>query len=147
MHSNKAAWVQGMLLATVVAAVALTLAIRLRRPFDRDTLAIQVAQLQSNAAEGQLLVDNAHADRLAPGFLREHAQQMAEKVSTTNDKLQKSAQAALEPQKAQAKKLGAALQQALSSLGQDPQRPRDSGFEQLAYALDALGKRLKPGDS
>lgn len=147
MHSNKAAWVQGALLIEVIAAVALTLAIRLHRPFDRDNLAIQVAQLRSHAAEAQLLVDNAHADRLAAGFVRQHAQQMADKVGTINDKLQKPAQTALAAQKMQAQKIGAALQKALSSLGQDASPRRASGFGQLADALDALDKQLKPGDS
>lgn len=147
MHSNKAVWVQGALLVAVLAAIGITLAIRLHRPFDRDTLAIQVAQLQSNAAEGQLLVDKAHADRLAPGFVRQHAQQMAEKVATTNDKLQKPSQAALAKQKAQAQALGAALEQALLSLGQEGRPPQVSDFGHLADALDALGKQLKPGDS
>ncbi len=147
MPSNKAAWVQGALLVAVVAAIALTLAIRLHRPFDRDTLAIQVAQLQSSAAEGQLLVDNARADRLAPGFVRQHAQQMAGKVGTANDKLQKPAQAGLAAQKAQAQKLGAALQQALLSLGGDGTAQRAFDFDRLANALDALDRQLKPGDS
>ena len=147
MRSNKAAWVQGALLVTVTAAIALTLAFRLHRPFDRDTLSIQVEQLQSNAAEAQLLVDNAHADRLAPGFVRQHAQQMADKVGTTNDKLQKPAQATVAAQKAQAQKLGSALQQALLSLGQDGSPRRASDFGRLADALDALDKQLKPGDA
>lgn len=146
MHSNKATWVQGALLVAVVVAIGLTLAVRLRRPFDRDTLAIQVAQLRSGAAEGQLLVDNARADRLAPGFVRLHAQQMAAKVGTTNDKLQKPAQAGLAVQKAQAQKLGMALQQALLALGHDGKAQGAFGFGRMAGALDTLDKQLKPGD-
>ena len=146
MHSDKAAWVQGALLIALVAAIAITLVIRLHRPFDRDTLAIQVAQLQSSAAEGQLLVDNVRADRLAPGFVRQHAQQMAKKVGTTNDKLQKPAQAGLAQQRAQARTLGTALQQALLSLGQDGTPRRSFGFDRMADALDALHGQLKPGD-
>jgi hypothetical protein len=144
MHGNEAAWVQGTLLVTVAAAVALTLAIRLRRPLDRDILAIQVAQLQSSAAEGRLLVDNASAGRLAPGFVRQHAQQMAEKVGTTNDKLQKPAQVGLAGQKAQAQKLGETLQRALFSLGHDGEPRRAFAFGRIADALDALDKQLKP---
>jgi len=147
MRSNKAAWVQGMLLVAVVVAIALVLALRLHRPFDRDTLAIQVTQLQSHAAEAQLLVDNARADRLAPGFVRQHAQQMADKVGTTNGKLQKPARSGLAGQKAQAQELGAALQQALSLLGRDGNVQRTSAFGRLADALDALDQQLKPGDS
>ena len=147
MRSNKAAWVQGTLLVAVIVAIALVLALRLHRPFDRDTLAIQVTQLQSHAAEAQLLVDNARADRLAPGFVRQHAQQMADKVGTTNGKLQKPARSGLAGQKAQAQELGAALQQALSLLGRDGNVQRTSAFGRLADALDALDQQLKPGDS
>jgi len=136
-----------MLLVAVVVAIALVLALRLHRPFDRDTLAIQVTQLQSHAAEAQLLVDNARADRLAPGFVRQHAQQMADKVGTTNGKLQKPARSGLAGQKAQAQELGAALQQALSLLGRDGNVQRTSAFGRLADALDALDQQLKPGDS
>ena len=147
MRSNKAAWVQGTLLVVAVVAIALVLAFRLHRPFDRDTLAIQVAQLHSSAAQAQLLVDNARADRLAPGFVRQHAQQMADKAATINGKLQKPAQAGLTGQKAQAQKLGAALQQALVLLGSEGGAKRAFAFSGLADALDALHKQLKPGDN
>jgi hypothetical protein len=129
----------------VIAAIGLTLAIRLHRPFDRDTLAIQITQLRSNAAEAQLLVDNARADRLAPGFVRQHAQQMADKVGTANGKLEKPAQAGLATQKAQAQKLGQALHRALLSLRQDGKARGAFAFAQQADALDALDKQLKPG--
>lgn len=147
MRSNKAVWVQGTLLVVAGVAIALVLAMRLNRPFDRDTLAIEVAQLRSSAAQAQLLVDNARADRLAPGFLRQHAQQMADKVATTTGKLQKPAQAGLTEQKLQAQKLGAALQRALALLGREDGAKRAFAFDSLADALDALDKQLKPGES
>ena len=145
-HSSRAAWVQGALLVAVIAAIGMALAVRLHRPFDRDTLAIQVAQLQSDAAEAQVLVDNARADRVAPGFVRQHAQQMADKVDSTNGKLEKSALPELSAQKAQAQQLGASLHAALSLLGRDGSARIASGFDTTADALDALHKQLKPDD-
>jgi len=145
-HSSTAAWVQGALLVAVIAAIAAALVVRLHRPFDRDTLAIQVAQLQSDAAEAQLLVDNARADRLAPGFVRQHAQQMADKVDTTNGKLEKPTLPALSWHKAQAQQLGASLHAALLLLGRDGQARAASGFDATADALDTLHGQLKPAD-
>jgi len=146
MGSRKVAWVQGVLLLAVIAAIALALAVRLHRPFDRDTLAIQVAKLQSDAAEAQLLVDDARADRLAPGFVRQHALQMADKVDTTIDTLRKPARPALAAQKAQAQRLGATLHAGLMLLGRDGQARTKAGFYATADALDALHKTLKPAD-
>lgn len=145
-HSSRAAWVQGMLLVAVIAAIAVALVVRLHRPFDRDTLAIQVAQLESDAAEAQVLVDNARAGRLAPGFVRQHAQQMADKVDNTNGKLEKSALPELALQKAQAQRLGASLHSALVLLGRDGPAGVASGFDATADALDALHGQLKPDD-
>lgn len=145
-HSKKAAWTQGTLLVAAIAAIAVVLAVRLHRPFDRDTLAIQVAQLQSDAAEAQVLVDNTRAGRLAPGFVRQHAQQMADKVDGTNGKLEKPALPELSAQKAQAQQLGASLHAALLLLGRDGSARIASGFDAMADALDALHEQLKPAD-
>jgi len=145
-HSSRAAWTQGTLLVAAIAAIAVVLGVRLHRPFDVDTLAIQVAQLQSDAAEAQMLADNARADRLAPGFVRQHAQQMADKVDSTNGKLEKPALPELSAQKAQAQQLGASLHAALSLLGRDGSARIASGFDTTADALDALHKQLKPDD-
>jgi hypothetical protein len=145
-HSSRAAWVQGVLLVAVIAAIAAALFVRLHRPFDRDTLAIQVAQLQSDASEAQVLFANARADRLAPGFVRQHAQQMADKVDSTNGKLEKSALPELSAQRAQAQQLGASLHAALLLLGRDGSGRIASGFDTTADALDALHKQLKPDD-
>ena len=137
---------QGALLVAAIVAICAALAVRLHRPFDRDTLAIQVAQLQSDAAEAQELVDQARTDRLAPGFVRQHAQQMADKVDTTNGKLQKSALPGLSTQKAQAQRLGASLHEDLVLLGRDGSARAVSGFDTTADALDALHRQLKPTD-
>jgi len=145
-HSSRAAWTQGTLLVAAIAAIAVVLGVRLHRPFDVDTLAIQVAQLQSDAAEAQMLADNARADRLAPGFVRQHAQQMADKVDSTNGKLEKSAPPKLSVQKARAQRLGASLHAALLLLGRDGSARTASGFDTTADALGALHKQLKPAD-
>jgi len=146
MRSSKAAWVQGVLLVVVIAAIALALAMRLHRPFDRDTLAIQVAQLQSGAAEARLLADYARADQLAPGFVRQHARQMAEKIENTNGKLEKAAQPALAGQKTQAQRLGASLHTRLMLLARGEPPRAAPGFHATEVALGALHKQLKPAD-
>lgn len=58
-----AAWRQGLWLAAVAIAIAAALWHARARPFDHDTLGIAIAELQSNAAEGELLstLDAGHA--------------------------------------------------------------------------------------
>ena len=148
MESNRAAWVQGVVLAGVCLAIGLTLVLRLQRPFDQDTLAIQVSKLQSHAAEAQLLAQNVTQDKLAPGFVREHALQLAERVDAVDQKLQKQARSGLEPVKSAAMQSGNRLHESLLLLGRDGQRPRREslGFDALAQQLDALHKQLKPQD-
>jgi hypothetical protein len=148
MHSRKSAWVQGATLMAVIAAIALAIGYRLQRPFDRDTLTIQVQQLQSSAAEAQVLADNVRADTLAPGVVRQHAQQLADKVGDTNSKLEKPAQPGLDSQRSESRRLGASLQQALMLLGRDGAGPthRAYGFGAMAHSLDALHTQLKPAD-
>jgi hypothetical protein len=148
MESSKAAWVQGVVLAGVCLAIGTTLLLRLQRPFDSDTLAIQVAKLQSHAAEAQLLADNVVQDKLAPEFVRQHALQLADKVDDVDQKLQKSAQPGLDAVKSSAQQSGNTLHEALLLLGRDGQRPRRQslGFDGLAQRLDALHKQLKPQD-
>jgi hypothetical protein len=148
MESSRAAWVQGIMLVGACVAIALSLVWRLQRPFDTDTLAVQVDKLQSHAAEAHLLAGNAAEDRLAPKFVREHALQLAERVDDVDRKLRKPAQPGLAPVKSAALQAGNRLHEALLLLGRDGQRPRRQplGFDALARQLDALHKRLKPQD-
>ena len=148
MESSRAAWLQGVMLVGACLAIALSLVLRLQRPFDADTLAIQVGKLQSHAAEAQLLADNAAEDRLAPKFVREHALQLADRVDDIDRKLRKPAQPGLDPVKAAATQSGNRLRDALLLLGRDGQRPRRQslGFDALAQRLDALRRQLKPQD-
>lgn len=145
--SRHVAWVQGAILIAVCAAIAVTVYLRVQRPFDRDTLDIQVSQLQSQAAEAQLLADNSRGDQISSGFVREHAQQMAHKVDSVNRKLRRSAQPELTGELSAARKLGSALRTALLRLSRDGEAREDYGFDRMAHALDVLHKRLKPSDS
>jgi hypothetical protein len=149
MESSKAAWMQGIVLVAACLAIGLALALRLRRPFDEDTLAIQVSRLQSHAAEAQLLADNVVQDRLAPEFVRQHALQLADKVDDVDQKLQKAAQPGLESLKSRAQQSGNTLHEALLLLGRDGRHPRRQslGFDALAQQFDAMHKQLKPQDS
>jgi hypothetical protein len=148
-HSRGAAWLQGAMLVAACAAIALVLFMRLHRPFDRDTLAIQVSQLQSHAAEADLLARNVVADQLAPRFVRQHARQLADKVESVDGKLQsRPAQPGLQDVKASAGELGATLHAALQRLSRNGQQPlrQPFGFDALAARLDALHQQLKPAD-
>jgi hypothetical protein len=136
--------VQGAILVALCVAIAATVFVRLQRPFDRDTLDIRVSQLQSQAAEAQLLADNARADQLAPGFVRQHAQQMADKVDSVNAKLEKSGQQDVAAQQTTARRLGLSLHDALLRFGRDGSARQDFGFDRMAQALDAVHKQLRP---
>ena len=136
------------MLAGACLAIGLSLLLRLQRPFDVDTLAIQVGKLQSHAAEAQLLAGNVVEDKLAPKFVREHALQLAERVDDVDRKLQKPSQAGLDPVKNAAMQAGNRLHEALLLLGRDGQRPRRKslGFDALSQQFDGLHKQLKPQD-
>jgi hypothetical protein len=139
--------VQGAILVAVCAAIALAVFLRVQRPFDRDTLDIQVSTLQSQASEAQLLADNSRGGQTSAGFVREHAQQMAHKVDAVNGKLRKSAPPELATELAAARKLGAALRGALLRLSRDGEAREDYGFDRMAQALGALHRQLKPADT
>ena len=147
-HSPKAAWMQAALLIAALAVLGIVLVARLQRPFDRDTLAIQVGQLQSQSAEAALLARHAVDDHLAPGFTRQHARQLAAAVARVQDALQsKPAQPALAADLALARQSAAALHATLQSWKTDASRASRSiaEFDHLAQQLDAVGEQLKPG--
>lgn len=147
VNSRSAAWMQGIAIVVVLAAVACVLLYRKHRPFDQDTLDIQVSALQSHAAEAGLLVQQARAGQLAPGFVGEHAGQLARNVQDAQQKLDaKPAEPEYANQQADARQLGAALHDRLQALSQEGRaaRNRDFGFDGLARRLDALHRQLKP---
>lgn len=147
-HTHRAAWTQAVLLVAALAATAVVLVARLQRPFDRDTLAIQVGQLQSQSAEAALLARNAAGDRLAPGFTRQHVRQLTDAVGRVQDALQsKPAEPALAAALSMARQSGAALHATLQPWSADSRQGSQSipQLDQLARGLDALGKQLKPG--
>lgn len=142
--SQQVAWVQGVVLLALCAAVVLVLFVRLQRPFDRNTLDIQVSALRSQAAEAQLLADNSRSDQISAGFVREHARQLADKVEAVNGKLHKPAQPDLANELSSTRKLGATLRDALLRLSDDGAAREDYGFDRMAQALDSVHEQLKP---
>jgi soluble cytochrome b562 len=146
--SRRAAWLQAVVLLAIVATIAVVLFARLRRPFDQDTLAIRVGQLQSQSAEAALLARNAMADRLAPGFVRQHVQQLADNVGRVEDALQaKPAQPGLERSRASASRLGHALRTTLDRWSGDAAQAGNvlPSLDAMAGQLDALHALLEPG--
>jgi hypothetical protein len=146
--SRQAAWMQAVLLLAVVATIAVVLLAQLRRPFDQDTLAIRVGQLQSQSAEAALLARNAMADRLAPGFVRQHVQQLADNVGRVEEALQaKPARPDLERSRASALRVGHALRTTLDRWsGNAAQAGRVlPHVDAMAAQLGALHALLEPG--
>lgn len=151
MRANlrRAVWMQGIAVALLLIGVATALVMKLRQPFDADTLAIQVGALQSHAAEAAQLASLTREDQLAPGFVGEHAAQLADNVQRAQDALAgKNAEPAFEAARGTAQHLGAALQARLQSWSADSDlaRTRDFGFESLSDQLDTLHTQLKPED-
>ncbi|WP_162823804.1 hypothetical protein [Lysobacter sp. TY2-98] len=145
--SRRAAWWQAIALVAVTATIATATTVRLHRPFDADTLAIQVGELHSVAAETQLLVEQAGHDHLAPAFVRHHAQQLRTTVERTRDALAgKAAIARYDAQRRQALALADALHARLDVLARDAASASATpqAFAALADALDALDHRIKP---
>lgn len=148
-RQRRAAWMQAIAVGVLVIGVAAALIVRSRQPFDTDTLAIQVEALQSHASEAAQLASLTREDQLAPGFVGEHAAQLADNVRRAEDALAgKQAEPALEGARGQARQLGAALHERLQSWSVDGDfaRTHDFGFQSLSDQLDALHKQLKPGD-
>ena len=140
---------QAVLLIGALAALGIILVERLQRPFDRDTLAIQVGQLQSQSAEAALLARNAVGDHLAPGFTGQHVSQLADAVGRVDEALQsKPAQPALATALSLARQSGRVLHATLQSWATDASRAPQlvSEFDRLALQLDALGQQLQPGN-
>jgi hypothetical protein len=142
------AWTQGALLLAAILSIAIALLWHARRAFDRDTLAIQVGQLESASAEASLLAGNVAADRLAPSFVRQHAAQLAISVERTGDALRsKPSQPALSPALESARAQAAALHGMLQGWSRDAAlgvrfAPR---LDAMARQLHAMQSRLKPG--
>ena len=148
-NTAKAARVQGVAIVLVAAALGVALLHAHQRPFDRDTLAIPIGQLHAYAAEAALLGEHLRGDRLAPGFVRHHARQLATNVQRARDQLAaRPAQPRFAAQQAQARELGAALESTLDALAADGRAPRRDtlGFDRLAQRLGALHQQLKPGE-
>lgn len=145
--SARAAWGQGVGVVAVAVALGAALLHAHQRPFDRTTLAIPVGLLQSQAAEASLLAAQLRQDELAPGFVGQHARQLADNVRRERAQLaSRPAQVGLAAQQRQARALAASLEEALAALARDPRAPRrGSGLDALARRLQALQARLDPG--
>ncbi|MGY4515104.1 hypothetical protein [Lysobacter sp. HA18] len=146
--SRRAAWWQAIVLLGSAAAITAVLVVRLHRPFDADTLSIKVGDLRSNAAEAELLMEQASKDHLAPGFIRRHAQQIRTNVERVRDDIDgKPGDALREPQRHEALGLATLLTSKLDALARDAAAPDADAqaFATVANSLDALDHRIKPG--
>jgi hypothetical protein len=144
----RAAALQAVVLLALAALLIGGAALRSRAPFDRDTLAIQVSLLRSNAAEADLLFETAAEDRLAPGFVHQHARQLLRDVGRIDRKLSsKPAIRSLATQHAQAQRMTRSLTVALARAAEQHLQPEPATpFAPLAAQLDALHSRLEPTD-
>ena len=148
-HPHRAAWMQASLLIASIAVLVLVIIVRLQRPFDRDTLAIQVEQLQSQSAEAALLARHAVGDRLAPGFVRQHVRQLDDAESRVQDTLQSKATApALAVARARAQQSASALHAILQPWSMDAARAAQSiaPLDALTRRLAALDHQIKPAE-
>lgn len=146
-HSRRMAWFQGIAFVAVTAFASVSTWMHLHRPFDADTLAIPVAELTSQAKECAVLVRLLDANQAAPAFAARHARQLSENVARIGDTLgAKHAEPQLEPARASAVQLQAALQahvQALAVAGSGAQATAAS-FDALAAGLSTLQSQIKP---
>lgn len=146
MHSGGAAWRQLTVAILSVAVVASAVAYCAVRPFDRDTLAIQVAQLRSQGAEAALAARLLRADALAPGFARIHARQLARKTKSVGSQLRAHPAGALEPRRQDADAAASTLATALRREPPSPRAASEAAYAAMAARMDALHARLKPED-
>ena len=145
LSRSSAAWIQGATLIAAVAAITAVVAWEAREPFDRETLKIEVEQLQSHAAETGELVRNANAQRLAPVFTRAHANQLAEKVHAVQSSLHSVAAIAdLHQAQVAAEAIAQALEQGLQAIAVDGRSADAAPFDGLAARSKALAEQLAP---
>ena len=145
-HPQGAAGRQAAIATLAVALVAAATAYCAARPYDPGTLAIEAAELRSQAAEGAMAARLLRTDSITPGFARLHAGQLARSVDDVAGQLHVHPAGELGAEHTQAEDIATAL---ASSLRQHPQS-RDARNEAALRALsaraNAIRKRLKPTD-
>lgn len=143
-HRQGAAWRQACFSFAVVAAVVAATVYCAVRPFDRDTLAIQVGQLGSQAAEAAMAARLLREDKLAPGFVHAHARQLRRKLGSVESQLRAHPSGGLDAAHGEAEAGAQALAGALQreSPSRDPRS--ESDYSALSARMQALRKRLKP---
>ena len=135
-EGDGAAWRQGLLLAAVAIALGGALWHARTRPFDRDTLGIAIAELQSNAAEGEVLatLDAGHA---VPAAMRiAHVMQISRQQDRVRRQLRdKGAPPELARARAQAIRIADAVEAGLAHVAA-------TAFDPVAIAsFRALGEQ------
>ena len=140
------AWWQGLALGAAAAALGVALWHAQERPFDRDTLGIAIATLQSQAAEGEVLATQDSAHNVPSAFRHAHVQQMRQQLQRTRDELQdKDAPATLVNARDDARRLGDALDAVLVRTAHTAFDPAGiATFHALAEQSGALKDAVDP---
>lgn len=143
---GRRAWLQGLLLAAAIVVPAAALWHAKSRPFDGDTLGIAIAELESAAAEGEVLaaLDAGHA---LPAATRvAHAAQMRRQLDQLRARLRdKRAPATLGDARARATRIGDAVDAALASVARTAfDRSAIARFHALAADAGALKPAVDP---
>lgn len=145
-HRQGAAWRQAAMVIVAVALVAAAVAYCAVRPFDRDTLAIQVGQLRSQAAEAAMAARLARGDRLAPGFVHAHARQLLRKVESVDGALRAHPDGGMATEYREAHAGASALVARIERAPPSREPGSEAAYAGLSARMDALHQRLKPED-
>ena len=110
-------WLQVVIALSILTTIAFWVISASSTPAGRDSVKIYVAELRSQAAEGQLLAEQALADGVTSTYLRSQASQLQDHTQSVLKGLQSlSVESGLETDKAQAESLGGSLNDDLKRL-------------------------------
>jgi hypothetical protein len=140
-RQNRHFWIEVVLLALIVAAISTAITISEMRPLNKNDIKMSVSDLRSFAAVGRQLMEQHDRQQLTEQSYAAEVELLSEKVSSTKETLESSAQPEAENDRREADELSTHLRNAVDDL--ETQRANGNSLGQVFDAIETRSKQME----
>jgi hypothetical protein len=140
-RQNRNFWIEVVLLVLIIAAIGTAIVVSEMRPLNKNDIKMDVSDLRSFAAVGRRLMEQHDRQQLTEQFFAAEVELLSDKVSSTKETLESSAQPDAENDRHEAADLSTHLRNAVDDL--ETGRTNGNSLGQVFGSIQTRSKQME----